>query len=220
MIGEFLRDRVIYTLAYRFRQLYEAMYFRKLRSKLRNRDFSLLSPNCYAGIIYHRLGLEYTSPTINLLFPIKKQYLKFISNLEYYLSKELVFIHDPAYSCPVAMLEDVKLVFNHYSTPEQAESAWNRRKGRINYSNLFIIFDDIADADYQDLIEFTRVKCAGKVILTAKYYPELPSAVQISKYKKSGIMKAYLLEKSIWTGKNPADKDFDFIKWLNSAAEN
>ena len=28
-------------------------------------------------------------------------------------------------------------------------------------------------------------------------------------------MKAYLLEKSRWTGKCPADKDFDYVRWLN-----
>lgn len=38
--------------------------------------------------------------------------------------------------------------------------------------------------------------------------------VTISKYKK-GEMQAYLLDKNSWTGKNAADNDFDFVKWLN-----
>ena len=216
MIWNFILERFLYTVANKYRCLYEKFYFRKLRSTLKNHDFSLFSPNCYAGIIYHRLGLEFTSPTINLLFPIKKQYLRFVSNLEYYLQKELVFIDDPQYPHPVAMLEDVKLVFNHYDSVEQAAEAWNRRRKKVNYSNIFIIFDDIADAQYQDLVEFNQIKCAGKVILTAKKYDDIPNTIQISKYKHSGNMKAYLLDKSIWTGKNAADKDFDFIRWLNS----
>lgn len=216
MIRDFLQDRFIYPVAVRFRKYYEAFYFRRLRSRLKNRDFSLFSPNCYAGIIYHRLGLEFTSPTINLCFPIKKQYLKFVSNLKYYLKKELVFVDDPAYSCPVAMLEDVKLVFNHYESNEQAASAWNRRKEKVNYSNIFIIFDDIADAEYQDLLEFCQIDCAGKVILSSQKYDNLPNTVQLSRYKGKERMGAYLLDRSIWTGKTAADKDFDFVRWLNS----
>lgn len=29
-------------------------------------------------------------------------------------------------------------------------------------------------------------------------------------------MQVYLLGKNSWTGKNAADNDFDFVKWLNS----
>lgn len=217
MIRNFIFDRFIYPISRKFKRIYEAIYFRKLRANLKNRGFSLFSPNCYAGIIYHRLGLEYTSPTINLLFPVKKQYLRFVSNLEYYLEKDLVFINDPMYPCPVAILEDVKIIFNHYDSIEQAEAAWNRRKKRVNYSNIFIIFDDIADAEYQDLLDFNSIQCAGKIILTAKKYENIPNTIQISKYKRNESMKPYLMDINLWTGKNAADKDFDFVNWLNSA---
>lgn len=217
MIRNFIFDRFIYPISSKFKRIYEAIYFRKLRANLKNQSFSLFSPNCYAGIIYHRLGLEYTSPTINLLFPVKKQYLRFVSNLEYYLEKDLVFINDPMYLCPVAILEDVKIIFNHYDSIEQAEDAWNRRKKRVNYSNIFIIFDDIADAEYQDLLDFNSIQCAGKIILTAKKYENIPNTIQISKYKRNESMKPYLMDINLWTGKNAADKDFDFVNWLNSA---
>lgn len=207
-------DKFVYFFANKFRTYYEKFYFNNLRKKLKNNNFSLFSPNCYAAIIYHRLGLKFNSPTINMLFPIKKQYLKFVSNIEYYLSKDLEFISDPDYNCPVAILDDVKLVFNHYKSVEEANHKWNQRKLRVNYNNIFIIFDDISDAEYSDLLEFNKIECKGKVILTSKNY-DLPNTIQISKYKKSGIMKPYLMDKNIWTGKTPADYDFDFVKWLN-----
>ena len=50
---------------------------------------------------------------------------------------------------------------------------------------------------------------------TANEYPDLENTIQIKKYSKDHIMKAYLLEKSHWTGKCPADKDFDYVRWLN-----
>lgn len=205
-----------YKFASKVKKIYEYFYFKRLRKKLKNNDFSLFSPNCYAGLIYHRLGLQFKSPTINLLFPIKKHYLKFISNIKHYLSEELFFYKDDNYDCPTAMLGDVKIVFNHSKTEEEAAENWNKRKTRVNYDNIFLLFDDIADAEYSDLVEFLKIPCKGKMILTAKKYPEFKQSTQITKYKEEQILKPYLMENSIWTGKNPADKDFDFIKWLNN----
>ena len=209
-------DRVLYKMAQKYQSIYEYFYFKKLRKRLLNKNFSLFSPNCYAGIIYHRLGLEFLSPTINLLFPSKKEYLRFVSNIEYYLSRELVFVNDSNYNCPVALLEDVKIVFNHDSSAEKAKADWERRKKRVNYKNIYILFDDIADAEYMDLLTFSKIDCKGKRIITAKDYPELDCCIQIKEYAKDGDMKAYLLDKSIWTGKSIVDKYFDVVDWLNN----
>lgn len=141
--------------------------------------------------------------------------MKFVSNLNYYLSLELEEIKDERFPYPAGVVGDVELVFNHYSSFQEANEAWIKRKERINYDNVFMIFDDIADAEYEDLIKFSSIPCRGKVILTAKEYPDLENVVQISKYKKDHIMRPYLMERNQWTGKCPADKDFDFVSWLN-----
>lgn len=213
---DYIDDRILFSIKEFHRKQYEKLYFKKLRKRLKITEFSLFSPNCYAGKLYHRLGLQFQSPTINLLFPIKKQYLKFLSNLEYYLSKDLHFIDDPEYDVPVAMLEDIKLVFVHYRTQEEAEISWNKRKTRVNYDKLLFIFDDICDIEYSDILEFCNLKCAGKVILTAKKYDDIPCAVQIKKYSKTGELKPYLMDVNSWTGKNAADKYFDFVSWINN----
>lgn len=217
MNNTFFYNKLLIPISIRFKRIYEKYYFRRCRRRNKNKDFSLFSPNCFAGIIYHRLGMEFKSPTINMLFPVKKQYLKFISNLKYYLRQNLEFIDDDKYSCPVAMLDDVKIVFNHDKDENVIRENWNRRKKRVNFDNLYFIFDDLADAEYSDLIEFNKIESKGKVIFTAKDYGDLKNTVIISKYKKEGNLKAYLLDKSIWTGKNVADKDFDFVKWLNES---
>lgn len=60
--------------------------YRSLRRlRLRNRDFSLISNNCIAGIIYHDLGLPFRTPTINLFFE-NDDFFRFADNLEYYLT--------------------------------------------------------------------------------------------------------------------------------------
>lgn len=208
-------SKLIDITSKKFKEKYEQYYYGKLRKMLKNKDFSLFSPNCYAGIIYHRLGLEFKSPTINMFFPVKKQYLKFVSNIKEYLEYKLVFIQDEKYKCPVAMLGDVKIVFNHDKDKEVILKNWKRRKQRVNYNNIFILLDDIADIEYGDLVKFNQIQCAGKVIFSANTYENIDNVIQISKYKKYGTLKPYLLEKSKWTGKNPADKDFDFVSWLN-----
>lgn len=151
-----------------------------------------------------------------MLFPSKKQYLSFVSNLKYYLSLDLIEIKDDKYPYPAAMLDDVEIVFNHYKSFDEAKLAWDKRKTRVNYDNVFLIFDDYVDAEYEDLVKFNQIECRGKVILTAKDYKNLDNVIQIRKYRKKEVMKPYLLEKNRWTGKCPADKDFDFVEWLNT----
>ena len=199
----------------KIRGLYEKIHNRKLRKKLKNKNFSLFSPNCYAGIIYHRLGLRFLSPTINLFFPSKKQYLKYVSNIRYYSGIELEEYKDDEYDCPVGIIDDVIIVFNHSKTFKEAHDNWEKRKQRINYDNLYIIFDDYVDAEYEDLIEFNKIQCKNKVILTAHEYNDLPNAIQIKKYSKDELMQPYLMDVNPWTGKNPADEVFNYVKWLN-----
>ena len=45
---------------------YNKFYERTLRTKLKNKDFSIICSNCIGGIIYNRLGQKFLSPTINL----------------------------------------------------------------------------------------------------------------------------------------------------------
>lgn len=63
-----------------------AIYRIKETRQLKNRDFSIIAPNCIGGVIYHRLGMQFLSPTINLCIPDKKQYVRFAANLRHYLS--------------------------------------------------------------------------------------------------------------------------------------
>jgi uncharacterized protein (DUF1919 family) len=208
-------DSIYYNIQSKFKKLYERLYFKSIRKRLNNKDFSLFAPNCYAGLIYHRLGLEFLSPTINMFFPSKKQYLKFVSNLKHYLSADLIEYKDEKFDCPVGILDDIKLVFNHSNSFDEAKASWDRRKVRVNYDNVFIIYDDCVDSEYDDLIEFNKIQCKNKVIFTAKKYDNVKNVIQIKKYANDQVMKPYLLDKNKWTGLTPADACFDFVSWLN-----
>lgn len=56
-----------------------------------NKPFTIISNNCWGGIVYQHYNLPYDSPTVGLYF-YADEYIKFVSNLHYYLSQEITFI--------------------------------------------------------------------------------------------------------------------------------
>ena len=118
--------------------------------ELRENTPTIFAPNCWGGITYHHLGLEFRSPLINMHMP-HDEYLRFLSDPKYYMSQELtlreMYIDDTLPKpFPVAMLGDVSLWMNHYDDFEEAKAIWERRKARINWDNLFVmLFDEDRD---------------------------------------------------------------------------
>lgn len=61
------------------------------RKKLINRDFAIISNNCWGGHVYRYFNMEYESPTVGMYF-YAEEYIKFLSNLKYYMGCELKII--------------------------------------------------------------------------------------------------------------------------------
>ena len=90
MIGALEREVVIVKKAYS--RLREEIWKREHEKKclryrkiFQNKDISIISMNCTGGILYHDLGLQFRSPTVNL-FMRAEDFIKFCENLEFYLS--------------------------------------------------------------------------------------------------------------------------------------
>ena len=129
------------------------------RRRLKNDNFSIICSTCIGGVIYHRLGLQFLSPTINLWIN-QKDFIKFISNLEFYINKELVFFKHEVYNYPVATLaNDVTIYFNHAKNEEEARELWNKRRSRINFNNLYIILYERDGITTDDLHSLNTIKC-------------------------------------------------------------
>ena len=114
--------------------------------ELRENTPTIFAPNCWGGITYHHLGLEFCSPLINMHIP-HDEYLRFLRDPKYYMSQELVlrqmYIDDSLERpFPVAMMGDVSLWMNHYTDFDEARDIWERRKKRIKWDNLFVMFFD------------------------------------------------------------------------------
>ena len=153
------------------------LWLRKLR--LRNRDFSLITNNCIAGIIYHDLGLPFRSPTINLFFE-NEDFFRFAGHLEHYLSCEMEELHRPGISYPLGLLrrgaETVTVHFMHYDSYRQAAAKWKERAARVNPDNLYLIFeypavDESPEAQQAVKASFDALPWARKVLLTKRHSP-------------------------------------------------
>lgn len=109
---------------------------------LYNSKISILANTCFGGLMYHRLGMEFTSPFINMWIA-PSDFLKIVSDLDYYLSMDLVYVRNGweqnlNREYPIMALGDVELLFNHYESVEQALTIWNRRLKRLNKNNIFV----------------------------------------------------------------------------------
>ena len=137
------------------------------RKKLRNKDFTIISNNCWAGFIYQKYGLQYKTPTIGLFF-IGNDYIKFCKKLKYYVNQDLKFISfsesknydlikgDREY--PIARLDDIEIYFMHYKTKKEAKEKWYRRCKRINYDSLIFKVSQREGFTQQDMEEFMDIE--------------------------------------------------------------
>ena len=159
------------------------------RAALRNRDFTVLSNNCFGGFVYQHYGLPYRTPTAGLFF-MPEDYLRLLRDPRRYFAAPLTFI-DPASSrhaaalaaspryggYPVARLLDVEIFFMHYSSEQEAREKWTRRAARINWDNLLVKFCDQNGATEAQLRAFDALPYAHKVCFTARAYPGLACGV-------------------------------------------
>ena len=180
----------------------------KIRNKsLKNKNFTIISNNCWGGYIYRLFNLPYQSPTIGL-FIMPNDYLKFVNNLEYYLKEcKLKFINPKdshnydelvSHACygsyPVGLLDDVEILFMHYKTEAEALEKWNRRCERINWDNLIIKFNDQNGCTNEQIEKFNKINKYDKMIcFIAKKIPGKYN-IYMWEFKKDG----YVVDDKYW----------------------
>lgn len=187
----------------------------KMRSALTNTTPTFLCPNCIGGILFHDLGLQFRSPTVNLMMH-QTDFLKFVLNMDHYLAQELVFFKHPEYGCPCAHLGDLTLHFTHYHSDAEAAEKWTERSKRIDRENLFVFLMERDGLTCEDILRLGELRVRGLVVFTANAYSEIPCTLQIPKYA-AGQEVGNVLAKSYWNGSHEYEQYFDFVKWFNEA---
>lgn len=185
------------------------------RIGLKNKNFSIISNNCWGGIVYDILGLQYQSPTIGC-FMHSKDYLKFISNLNYYLSldcipcklEETEYLNILNYnSIPTGKIDDIIIFFLHYDNINDACIKWNKRKKRVNFNNLLIKYSDQNMFDIEDYYSFNKLEYKNKLFITSNSsLMDNNNVVYLKRFKKYG----YAIDDI-----KPSFKKIKLIKLLN-----
>lgn len=210
-------EKIMDKLTIRYRENKREILNDNNRSSLKNKDFSIISSNCNGACILHDLGLKFLTPTVNLWFE-PKDFIEFISNLEYYLSCEIQFSSEleQKLNYPVGIIDNkIKIYFEHYENNKIAKEKWEERAKRINFDNLFILFTDRDGCTYDDIAKFDRLPYKNKVIFTNKKYDEFSSSFYIKGFENDesvGICSSY---KGYFTGEKYYD-DFPYVKWFNN----
>ncbi len=160
-------------------------------NKLKNKNISLVTNNCFAIYLYRILNLQFYSPFIGVSIDYENN-LKLLNNFNYYISQPLKVIFEEETDAFYGFLDDVKIKFPHYHSAEIISEYWARRIERLNLNNMFIIHT------YKDLS--IEEKAADKLA------EKINNLIVIEK-EHSYI---YQNHKKIVT-----DKEIDFIKWFN-----
>ena len=187
----------------------------KMRDALANTTPTFLCPNCIGGILFHDLGLQFRSPTINLMMS-QTDFVNFVLYMDDYLAQELSFFKHPEYDFPCAHLGNITLHFTHYHTEEEAARKWAERSARIDRDNLFVFLEERDGLTREDILWLGSMHARGLVVFTANAYPDIPYALQIPKYAADGEV-GNILAKSYWDDSHEYEKYFDFVKWFNES---
>ena len=187
------------------------------KRKLKCKNFTIISNNCFGGVVYRNNALEYMSPTCGM-FIMPKDYIKFIYNLKEYLEYELKevkledsihkeYLKEIDYPGIICKLNDIEIMFLHYKDFEEVKQKWERRSKRINFEKIIYKFNDQNYCTYDDLLKFEEFKAENKLCFTDKKYDNINSII-FTEFEKDG----YILNDS---KEKIYKKYIDMYKYIN-----
>lgn len=193
-----------------------AMFQNRLR--LKRTDFTIISNTCTAGEWYKYLGIAPNTP-ITKCFIYPAQYLKLLGRLKEYLTHKLEFAYwgivpQLTYSVvyPVGRLDDIEVHFMHDKDFDSAALRWEAGLKRVNWDNLFILFDDAHFPLSRALAEkFDALPHENKIFFTRYDYRNLRS---VCRYDPTMLWPAALNHNSYIR----YDR-IDLIRWLNEGGQ-
>ena len=188
----------------------------KNRSRLLNKDFTLFASNCVGGVLYSELHLPFRSPTINLWIP-PGDFIKFCANPQPYLTAKFIPVPtDKPY--PVCKCRDITIYAVHYTSTEQAQTAWRRRAARINWDNIFIMMSERDGCTEEDLKNFDALANPHKVVFVHRPMPHIQSAYYLPGTEIAGNSFHRIVGLTgydRWNAHRFIDK-FDYVEFFNS----
>lgn len=171
--------------------------------RLKQKDFTIISNNCWGTFIYKKYDLPYQSPFVNLLI-YASDYIKLLERFSPEILENMRFIkpedskhfkemqlrgYDKEHF-PIGVIDDdIEIHFLHYTHEDDALEKWKERLKRINYDKLLFKFSDSEICDDSLIQRFDQLPFKNKICFTAKPFPELNSVLYLDYYTgKDGVI--------------------------------
>lgn len=134
--------------------------------QLLDNPVTIVSNNCWGGLLYHTLKLPFSSPFINM-YVEDDDYLDLLENFNGKIKCPIHYFEDEfneveKFSYPVFDLDGVKLHMNHYRDVTDAKFKWNNRCKRIDFDN--ILFEMYTESE-QNARRFAKLPFTNKLCL-------------------------------------------------------
>lgn len=219
-IGGGKADRVVGVVG----RIAEVARRRLLQVRLRGRDFTIISNNCWGAHIYQRLGEPYRTPFVGV-FLAPTCYLNLIERTRWYLNQPLYFLSQSRHPYIEALRDkrqlrypigclggNVEIQFLHYTSEAEAAEKWARRVARVSRSDdrFFFKFDDRDGCAPEQLSAFDRAPRAHKVCFISKQSAELQSVVWILEASGDSVPDGWELSRI-------SPRYFDAVGWLKGS---
>lgn len=196
---------------------YPRMWYHAVKAK-KNNNFTptIICNNCTAGFLLHDLQLQFRTPTINTLFYSFDEFMLFVQNL-HELQHTSVYPIASSYAYPVGEIKlkggAIRVGFVHYSSFEDAMTAWKRRFERVNFGNLYVLYEgQITEKEVETFSKLPYPKAIlshKNVALETKY--EFYHGFGFYKKWYPGIIGDY----KNWFSLQRWLDDFNYIEFLN-----
>ena len=170
-------------MANKLQRLKNGLIIKKARANLQVKDLTIISQNCIGGVLYHDMGMQFASPTINLFFS-GSDFIRFVQNLDYYLRLDLTMSWEETY--PIGRLEDITIHFMHYNTCAEAQEAWERRKQRVDYSKVLVLSTDMEDFSWYVFEEWEKIHYPKVLFSANSQYANEASVLYFRKFRQNG----------------------------------
>lgn len=189
---------------------------RMMQLRVRSRNFTIISNDCFGGMAYEELGMRYESPFVGL-FVVPEDYVRLLQNLRESVEGPIRFRAESQHErinawraetrrrYPVGVIGDgVELHFLHYLDPATAESKWRRRVARIHWHNLRVKMGWHEHPRIEALLqEFDALPFESKLIVAPQPIPGTRSCIALRDFSTDGTQQ-------YWR----AHKAFDVAAWL------
>lgn len=204
----------------KLRKLSRFILFQYIKSFNKNKDFTLISNNCIAGLLYHDLGLEFKTPIINM-FIKANDYIRLLNDFEFYIDNELNELENNDKDYPIGTIGKdeimITLHFLHFKDFNQARIKWESRKKKICKDNMFILAEYLPEEGWSNTVlsDFEKIPYnRKKVVISMSLKDEISTNSKNIIYVEGSNFANW--KKKTWKIWEKGYDDCKIIDWINS----